>query len=156
MKNFLILLVLVVLVWWFGFRKEPSPEPASEVATPAFVYNNASDDLIKVELPFPGAVTGKDFAVIGQARGYWFFEATFPVDVLDKDGNILVQTYASAQADPQTGEVNWMTEEFVPFKANIVAPQSYIGPATLVLHKNNASGLPEHDASLSFPFVIEY
>jgi hypothetical protein len=112
-------------------------------------YANASADLITVELPYPGAVTGKDFSVIGKARGTWFFEASFPIELLDSDGNVLATAIAEAQSD-------WMTEEFVPFKADIKAPQSYIGPATLVLHKDNPSGLPEHDASVSFPITVEY
>lgn len=112
-------------------------------------YVNSSEDLIKVELPFPGAVTGKEFSVIGQARGYWFFEASFPIKLLDKDGNVLDTAIAQAQGD-------WMTENFVPFKADLKAPESYIGPATLVLTKDNASGLSEHDASISFPITIEY
>jgi hypothetical protein len=112
-------------------------------------YSNASADLITVETPFPGAVTGKEFSVIGEARGTWFFEASFPVELIDKDGKTLAIAVAQAQGE-------WMTEEFVPFKATIKAPDSYIGPATLVLHKDNPSGLPEHDASISFPITVEY
>jgi hypothetical protein len=119
-------------------------------------YKNASVDLITVELPFPGAITGKDFSVIGKARGTWFFEASFPIQVLDKDGNVFVAVPAQAQKDPATGEVNWMTENFVPFKADIKIPESYIGPATLILKKDNPSGLPANDASISFPITIEY
>lgn len=112
-------------------------------------YHNATDDNIVVELPFPGAVTGKDFSVIGKARGTWFFEASFPIEVLDKDGKFLAVGIAQAQGE-------WMTRDFVPFKADIKVPQSYIGKATLVLKKDNPSGLPEHDASVSFPITIEY
>ena len=112
-------------------------------------YSKASRDLIIFELPFPGAVTGKEFSVIGKARGVWFFEASFPIDVLDKDGKILVQTFATAEGE-------WMTDDFVPFKGEVKVPESYIGPATLILKKDNASGLPEHDASISFPIVVEY
>lgn len=114
-------------------------------------YTNATDDLIQVELPFPGAVVGKDFNVIGKARGNWFFEASFPIEVLDKDGKTLV----IGIAQPQNGE-DWMTTNFVNFKSDIKVPQTYIGPATLVLRKDNASGLPEHNASMSFPITIEY
>lgn len=123
-----------------------NPEPTN---SGEFTYQNASADLLRVELPFPGAVTGKEFAVIGEARGNWFFEASFPIEVLDKDGKVLAVAVAQAESE-------WMTTDFVPFKANIKVPESYIGPATLVLRKDNPSGLPEHDASLSFPFTIEY
>lgn len=121
---------------------------AEEIAE-KITYINSSDNLIKVELPFPGAVTGKEFSVIGEARGYWFFEASFPIKLLDKDGNELDTAIAQAQGE-------WMTENFVPFKADLKAPESYIGPATLVLMKDNPSGLPENDASISFPITIEY
>ena len=112
-------------------------------------YDNATSDLIQVELPFPGAVTGKSFSVIGKARGNWFFEATFPITVLDKDGKVLVQTYASAEGE-------WMTTDFVSFRGEVNAPIDYIGPATLILHKSNASDMRELDASISFPINIEY
>jgi hypothetical protein len=114
-----------------------------------FSYNNASSDNITVNLPYPGAVVGKEFSVIGKARGTWFFEASFPVQVLDKDGNVLFATPAQAQSD-------WMTENFVSFKADIQIPQSYIGPATLILEKDNPSGILSKDASISFPINIEY
>jgi len=119
------------------------------VPTSQITYINASTDLITIELPSPGAVTGKEFSVIGKARGFWFFEASFPIQVLDKNGNVLVNTFATAEGE-------WMTESFVPFKVTIKAPETYTGPATLVLLKDNASGLPEHDASVSFPITIEY
>jgi len=147
MKNknillFLIILLLAGIFLWFSFlRKEESPEKTT--------YLNASNDLIVVESPSPGAVTGKEFLVVGVARGYWFFEASFPIEVVDKDGKLLVSTFATAQGE-------WMTENFVPFRAEVKAPVSYIGPATLILRKDNASGLPEHDASISFPITIEY
>lgn len=117
--------------------------------TDVITYTNSSTDLITVLSPTPGSVTGKVFTLMGEARGNWYFEASFPVTVLDADGAVLVETYATAQGE-------WMTTEFVPYMSEITIPEDYIGPATLVLKKDNASGLPEHDASISFPFVIEY
>ncbi len=112
-------------------------------------YTNATPDDIVVTLPFPGAVTGKSFSVTGKARGPWYFEASFPVVVVDKEGAILDQKPAQAQGE-------WMTTEFVDFKVELTVPESYIGPATLILKKDNPSGEPERDASVSFPFTIEY
>lgn len=121
---------------------------AEEIALKA-VYTNASANLITVETPFPGAVTGKEFSVIGKARGYWFFEASFPIELRDKNGKVIATAIAQAQGE-------WMTEDFVPFKVTIKAPVSYIGQATLVLKKDNPSGLPENDASMSIPITVEY
>jgi hypothetical protein len=49
-----------------------------------------------------------------------------------------------------------MTEEFVPFKLQVRVPESYIGPATIILKKDNPSGEVQFDASISFPINIEY
>lgn len=111
--------------------------------------NTASKENIIVDLPFPRAVTGKAFSVIGKARGSWYFEASFPVKVLDANGNALARGIAQAQSD-------WMTADFVPFKADIKIPDTYIGKARLVLEKDNPSGLKENNASMSFDFTIEY
>lgn len=112
------------------------------------LYDNASPDLIQVEAPLVNAVVGKEFSVIGKARGAWFFEASFPIVVLGKEGEVLIETHATAQSD-------WMTEDFVPFRADIKIPESYTGPAKLILKKDNPSGLAEHDASISFDIAVE-
>lgn len=120
----------------------PAPEP---------VYQNASADYIRITTPTPGAVTGKEFTIIGEARGSWFFEASFPIEVLDQNGDVLLTTLGK----PVDG-VEWMTSEFVPFTATVSLPPAYIGSATLVFIRDNASGLPEHDRSMAFPITVEY
>ena len=149
---FCIIIVVLALVFFIGsflsFTKT-STQPTTTNQQEHITYQNASTSDITVESPFPGAVTGKTFSVIGTARGPWYSEATFPVEVLDKNGQSLAKGVARAQGD-------WMTENFVPYKADFVIPETYIGPATLVLRKDNPSGLPEREASISFPFTIEY
>ncbi|HEY0221182.1 MAG TPA: Gmad2 immunoglobulin-like domain-containing protein [Candidatus Paceibacterota bacterium] len=127
----------------------PDGRTYAEEIPEKITYHNASTDLIKVETPYPGAVTGKEFSIVGEARGTWYFEASFPLKVLDKDGKILFQ-------GPVQAEGEWMTQNFVPFKVDIKVPQSYIGKATIVLSNDNPSGLPENDKSISFPITIEY
>jgi hypothetical protein len=122
-----------------------------EIPAPTPTYLNASADLITVTNPTPGSVTGKEFTVMGQARGTWYFEASFPIEVRDTAGNLL----ASGIGQP-LGGADWMTEEFVPFSAEITVPESFIGEAVLILKNDNPSGLPENARSVSFPFTIEY
>jgi hypothetical protein len=112
-------------------------------------YTGSAKDMIRLSSPPIGAVVGKIFEVRGQARGTWFFEASFPVVVLDAKGNVLAQAVAKAGSD-------WMTTDFVPFSSSITIPDTYIGEAVVVLKKDNPSGLPEKDASMSFPIHIEY
>lgn len=129
--------------------KTPDGKTFAEELPGKVTYVNASSDNIVVENPYPNAVTGKEFSVTGKARGTWYFEASFPIQVLDKDGKVLATSIAQAQS-------NWMTTDFVPFKADIKIPESYMGKATLLLKNDNPSGLPEKDSSASFDFTIEY
>jgi len=82
--------------------------------------------------------------VTGEARGSWYFEASFPVKLLDGNGNVLVQTHADAQGD-------WMTNEFVPFKAVLTFSKPLTRTGTLVLEKDNPSDLPQNAASVTIP-----
>lgn len=124
-------------------------EPTSVQVAEKITYTNATGNDIVVTNPTPGSVTGKSFRVMGKARGPWYFEASFPIQVFDANGKVLATVIAQADGE-------WMTTEFVPFDVEITVPQSYIGPATIVLTKDNPSGLPEKDASISIPFTIEY
>lgn len=129
--------------------KTPDGRTYAEEIPEKFTYDNASEDLIVVDLPYPGAVTGKEFRVSGKARGYWYFEASFPIQVLDKDGKTLFLGPVQAKSE-------WMTENFVPFSIDIKVPESYIGKATVILRNDNPSGMLENDRSISFPITIEY
>ncbi|MBU0750221.1 Gmad2 immunoglobulin-like domain-containing protein [Patescibacteria group bacterium] len=120
-----------------------------ELPTSEPTYVNASDEQIVVDTPTSGSVIGHSITVTGKARGPWYFEASFPVLLTDIMGNTIATGVAQAEG-------NWMTEEYVPFKATISIPNSYSGEAILVLKKDNPSGLPEKDGSVSFPVVVEY
>ncbi len=86
--------------------------------------------------------------VKGRARGYWFFEGSFPVYVLDWDGRIIAQTIAKAQGE-------WMTEDYVPFEANIIFDiPSYGDRGAIILKRDNPSGLPESDGAVEFPIIF--
>jgi len=128
--------------------KTPDGRTYAEEIKEIITYKNASTSSIIVDLPQPGSVTGKEFKVTGKAAG-WYFEASFPVKIVDMDGKILSQGPAQALGD-------WMTSEFVPFSYTAKIPDNYIGKATVILMKDNPSGMPKNDASISFPITIEY
>lgn len=107
-------------------------------------------DLIRLNSPRPGDVVASPLTVSGEARGYWFFEASFPVYVTNWDGLIIGEGIATAEG-------NWMTEDFVPFTAELTfeKPDLYPERGTLILKKDNPSGLPEHDDALEIPIRFE-
>lgn len=108
----------------------------------ACVSEKTSEDMI-VSQPDAGSEVGCPLHVEGSARGFWFFEGSFPVSLLDRDGNLIAQAIAQATD-------NWMTEDYVPFVADIYY-QTSLADAILVLQKDNPSGLPEFDASVEVP-----
>ncbi len=82
--------------------------------------------------------------IVGEAR-LWYFEGSFPVRLLNEMGREIAVGYASADGD-------WMTEEWVPFTAELSFPsQASDTMGTLVLEKDNPSGLPEHDDRVLIP-----
>lgn len=103
-------------------------------------------DLIRVSSPRPNQSITSPLTITGEARGNWYFEASFPVTLEDLNGRTIAQGIATAQSE-------WMTPEFVPFEATLTfAVPGKAG--TLVLHKDNPSGLPEHDDMLRVPVVF--
>ena len=148
----LLILVAAAFVWYDISSKNsdqvvtPNGQATTTPQTPSATYINASSDNITVDTPAPGAVLGSEFTVSGQARGTWYFEASFPVKVLGSNNQVLVQLPAQATSD-------WMTENFVPFSVVVKVP-NYSGPATLVLEKDNPSGEAKFDASVSIPIMI--
>ncbi len=105
-------------------------------------------DLIIVENLIPGEIISVSPLIVkGKARGSWFFEGSFPIEIIDLNGKKHSPAVAEAEGD-------WMTEEFVPFTASLYLENIPQGDATLVLRKDNPSGLPEFDDSLFFPVKI--
>lgn len=108
-------------------------------------------NLIRLESPRPNETISSPVTITGEARGYWYFEATFPVVLTNWDGLIIAEGYAEAQD-------SWMTEDFVPFTAELtysLDEDIYSNRGTLILQKANASGLPEHDDALEIPVELE-
>lgn len=104
-------------------------------------------DLIRVDSPRPNTTVANPLVITGQARGTWFFEASFPIHLEDASSNRIATAVAQAQGE-------WMTTEFVPFEAALNIPDDFTGPATLVLEKDNPSGLPEHADALTMPITV--
>jgi len=101
-------------------------------------------NLIKVFSPFPDEVVASPLTIQGVARGNWYFEASFPVRLFDATGKEMAVIPAQAQGE-------WMTTDFVPFSVtlNFITPTTATG--TLVLEKDNPSGEPQFDDSISIP-----
>lgn len=105
---------------------------------------NLKKDIIVLKKPTFNEIIENPVLIEGSARGFWFFEAEFPVKIFDEAGNLLGWTSARAKGD-------WMTEEFVDFEAILEFKEPSTTKGTIVLEKNNPSGLEEYDDSLIIP-----
>jgi len=104
-------------------------------------------DLIRIDSPRPNQTIESPLQITGQARGYWFFEADFPVK-LSADGQIIATGIARAQGE-------WMTEDFVLFAVELIFNKPEAKKGELILERDNPSGLPENADELRVPVVFE-
>lgn len=110
----------------------------------------ATNERVRLTSPLPGAVVTSPLTITGEAAG-WYFEGSFPVSLVNWDGLIIAEGVATAQGD-------WMTSEFVPFVATVTFTSPYASGdpdfmkrGTLILQKDNPSGLPENDEAKEIP-----
>ena len=145
----LVIIVLVTSIGFYFLKNKDITKPENPIAS--------KGDLIVVDSPRIGDRITSPLIIRGKARGPWYFEATFPVVLTNWDGLIIAQHYAQAQSE-------WMTTEFVPFETKLefespVFPGAdkdhFSRRGTLILKKDNPSGLPEHDDALEFEVFFE-
>lgn len=146
-----LLTIAAVLAWILLGRPATVHAPTADTDNPITSQSSVDAPLherVFVSTPENGEAVGKTLIVSGEAPGTWYFEGSFPVQVRDADGTVLAIAVAQAQSD-------WMTEAQVPFLVTLTIDTSYTGPATLVLLRDNPSGLPEHDDAFEVPVVIQ-
>ena len=152
----LILIFAGVLVWALAGEPvfAPTVENTEEITETATTTGQTGpltpsqlEARVVVDAPMANATISSPITVSGKAPGPWYFEASFPIEVRSATGTVLGVGVAQAQGE-------WMTTDDVPFTVQIDV-KNYKGPATIVLHRDNASGLPEHDASVSVPIIVQ-
>ena len=170
-----LLLVVLVLVGGFFVWKQMNPsienipvteEPiiVEDETTPETLPLFSSEKGVSLFLsePISGSVITSPLTLSGTAPGTWYFEASFPVSLVNWDGLIIAQGIMTAHGD-------WMTQEQVPFQGVIeftdILPltpekedpktlESFMKKGTLILKKDNPSGLPENDDALEIPVLF--
>jgi len=111
---------------------------SSTSSMPIVLYNIKDNQTIKSPVK-----------IEGKARGNWFFEASFPVKLVDADGNVITSTTAIAQSD-------WATTSFVDFIATVEYTKSTsTDRALLILSNDNPSGNPDFNQSIFVPVILK-
>lgn len=124
--------------------------PDAQNSVPAEEFTSTKGVVITLEDWITQPRITSPLTISGAVPGNWSFEASFPVLITDEEGRVLTQSAAQLEGD-------WMTEEMVPFTVTLTFERP-IGDSPrgfLVLQKDNPSGLPENDDSLSIPVTFE-
>ncbi|MFA6272312.1 MAG: GerMN domain-containing protein [Patescibacteria group bacterium] len=106
--------------------------------------NSSTQSDIQVTQPLPGETISSPLTVTGSAKGNWFFEAVFPIQIVDEDNNQIGFGNAEAIGD-------WQTENFVNFTAQLTFTKSTVTSGFIVLQNANPSGLKELEKELRIP-----
>lgn len=160
MKKILILVCIVVIavVGWrffgssfgnkslFGSKDVENIDEPSSVAKTSVVILPKSEVAKDVKVQLDALKSGDKIAspvtITGKARGPWYFEASFPVELRDSNNLLLAQKPAQATSD-------WMTTNWVPFTVTLSFPTPATATGTLIFRKDNPSGEPINDDQFS-------
>lgn len=148
MIAFFVLLGFLIIFLVVYFLTGDSAPPDSVIVSADNQPPVPPKEKVVVYSPRPNDAITSPLLIEGRAVGNWFFEASFPIKLLDSQGNELAMAIASAQSD-------WMTEDFVDFEATLEFDPPESGEAVLVFKKDNPSDLPEFDEELRVPVKFE-
>lgn len=143
------LLLVGICIVFLGAGCMSAPQSAvvmSDIA-PTTTQGSAPDVPVVTSLK-PFDAIKSPLHIQGEAPGSWYFEASFPIRIVDANDKVLGAVPARARGD-------WMTTSSVPFEADVVFVSSTTSNGFLVLKKDNPSGLPQYDKELRVPIRFE-
>ncbi|HKL16931.1 MAG TPA: Gmad2 immunoglobulin-like domain-containing protein [Patescibacteria group bacterium] len=141
--TFFIIIVLIFLALKYFLPKKQEQESNGEEGEEEVISHN---DLIRVFEPNENEAISSPLKIKGEARGNWYFEASFPIKLVNRNGKELELSQNYIMTDKE-----WMTEDYVSFKEEIVFDQPETQNGTLILKKANPSGKPELEEKLEIP-----
>ncbi len=148
----LVVMIFVGLIFDWGRREvklsETNQSSSTTQITQSDFFSTSSMPIV-VSYPVENQEVSNPIKIEGKARGNWFFEGSFPIQLVDTNGNIVTSTIATAQGE-------WMTADFVNFTASIEYNKaSSTKHALIVLNKDNPSGNPDFDQSIFIPVILK-
>lgn len=95
----------------------------------------------------PGDTVSSPLTITGKARGVWYFEGSFPVELRDSNNVQLA-------IEPATAKTDWMTTDWVSFSTTLNFSASTTGTGILIFHRDNPSDNPALDES--YQMVVNF
>lgn len=140
-----VIVALLGVLFFYNPVKGPTISSISPTATSSMV---SADGTLSVDAASLGdnGLAVSPLVITGSVRGGgWFFEATFPVKIVDGDGiTVLGTSFARAESD-------WMSTGTVPFRSSLTFSSPKYATGTLILMNDNPSGDPSKLKTLIIP-----
>ena len=147
----LIGLGLIGVAAWFWLLKPAEPVAVNNPTTSSNTtptnqttsykeYTSLKGVKLRLNEPLSGATVTSPLKISGQVPGSWSFEASFPVKLVDQDQKEIASGHATLQGD-------WMTDDYVPFTAQLTFTAPTAKAGYLILQKDNPSGDAAKDDS---------
>jgi hypothetical protein len=136
----MVILVVLIFFAWFLSQNYNS----NTLVIPPIVKENPHLRYVNIK---PNSIVTSPLEITGEAST-WYFEASFPIKIYDANGKLLGSVPAQAQGD-------WMTTNFVAFKATLSFETPTTDSGTLVLQKDNPSGISQYDEEVRIPILFK-
>jgi len=107
-------------------------------------YTSTHGVSVIVYAPLQGVTVSNPLGVIGEVPGNWSFEAAFPAELQDSNGATVARGTAQVLG-------NWASSQLTPFSVRLVYADAPKGTGTLILHRDNESGLAKNDDEVRIP-----
>lgn len=155
-----ITLILLSIGWWYmvthpAVVQAPAVStvptstvtPESLVTTTAPTVTSTLEAKIILDALKPGDTIKSPLTITGKARGVWYFEGSFPVELRDSNNVQLA-------IEPATAKTDWMTTDWVSFSTTLNFSASTTGTGILIFHRDNPSDNPALDES--YQMVVNF
>jgi uncharacterized alpha/beta hydrolase family protein len=149
----IILLALVILGFIFDWGREYNDIAnlgTNNTASSSIQNSSSTSDMpIIVSNIKDNQEVSNPILINGRARGDWFLNGSFPVELVDSDGNTIASSTANALSESTTSN-------YIDFTANLFYTKSSSTiNALIILSNNNTSGNQELDQSIFIPVTLK-
>jgi len=128
---------------WVRHGYPSAPQPTTPCPGQSQIAIVPEGEVIVVT-PKVNDIISSPLMIEGQAKGNWFFEASFPVKLVDDNGNQLAQIAVWATQD-------WTTADYVPFQGEMTFSPGLATTGKLIFQNDNPSSLPQNQKSFEVP-----
>ncbi len=109
--------------------------------------NARAADFIEITNLQPNATVASPLTIKGKAKGMWYFEGSFAVELVNAEGNTLAKEPAQAKG-------KWMIEKLAAFTATLTFETAEDEHGKVIFHRANPSGLAKNEMTYSIPVTF--